>query len=187
MRVFDGLNVIMGDVLSLRVVGRCVASVVVMVVLWLFQLVLFSEIVVIVVIIEVGLVLALACVYIMLGMVVRSALVLAFSILMATIVLLRFLTPHYVCSQFWVEARSLKSLEEAMWSNTAGRIVLMGVTEDGLFPEPIIFSSKGLPLTKDELRQLMCEKLNRKILVGYRFGYFDFTFRATGVHITIVQ
>lgn len=147
----------------------------------------FSLTIDIVVFLSLATVALLFCIYRSIGIGVRNAALLSFSLWILAIALLRFTTPHRICESLFIEASSMRLLDQSLWKSTHGQILFSWHGEENVFAKPICLDSESRPLTAQDMERLMSQTLGRTCSVAFRPGYWDFAFRPTSISVSIVD
>ena len=99
---------------------------------------------------------------------------------------LRCFTPRIVCSQIYIEASSIRSLDYVLWKNFHGKYLLLGEPYDNSTANAPIFIDSGYRnLTEKDMRHLFESALRKRCRTGVRYSSFDICLRPTGIVIQI--
>lgn len=139
----------------------------------------------IVLLLSLGAVILSFFVYRALGLARRKAVILAVSLWLVSIALLRVVTPRIVLDSLLVEATSMRSLSSLLRHQTRGQVTVPWHSSDIVFTNPLRISSDGHSLDIRRLEQLLTAATGKQCKASYCLGYWDFAFRRTSVGVDV--
>jgi len=121
------------------------------------------------------------------GIKLSQSLIFGVILYVVSLVFLRVATPHSVFERLYVEANSLRGLDNYFWENTAGRVLFSGINERNENHSVINLNSQDKSLNIHDFKKILEQESGRKVEVSYRLPYVDFALRPIGVNVRFIN